>query len=69
VAEYLIPSGRSIQAINYAERREDGSVAEIPDSLKEAHKTKGGRVVYDGGYTTAEESSRTCPLKGPRWGR
>jgi len=49
VAEYLIPSGRSIQAINYAERREDGSVAEIPDSLKEAHKTKGGRVVYDGG--------------------
>jgi len=49
VAEYLIPSGRSIQAINYAERREDGSVAEIPDSLKEAHQTKGGRVVYDGG--------------------
>ncbi len=49
VAEYLIPSGRSIQAINYAERREDGSVAEIPDSLKESHETKGGRVVYDGG--------------------
>ena len=49
VAEYLIPSGRSIQAINYAERREDGSVAEIPDSLKEVYETKGGRVVYDGG--------------------
>ncbi len=49
VAEYLIPSGRSIQAIDYADRREDGSVDEIPDSLKEAHETKGGRVVYDGG--------------------
>lgn len=49
VAEYFIPSGRSIQAINYAERREDGSVAEIPDSLKIPHKTLGGRQVYDGG--------------------
>ncbi len=49
VAEYFIPSGRSIQAINYAERREDGSVAEIPDSLKMSHETMGGRKVYDGG--------------------
>ncbi len=49
VAEYFIPSGRSIQAINYAERREDGSVAEIPDSLKMSHETLGGRRVYDGG--------------------
>lgn len=49
VAEYFIPSGRGIQAINYAERREDGSVAEIPDSLKVPHQTRGGRTVYDGG--------------------
>ncbi len=49
VAEYFIPSGRSIQAINYAERRDDGSVAEIPDSLKSAHTTRGGRRVHDGG--------------------
>ncbi len=49
VAEYFIPSGRSIQAINYAERRADGSVAEIPDSLKMPHQTRGGRRVYDGG--------------------
>lgn len=49
VAQYLIPSGRSIQAINYAERRADGSVSMIPDSLKVAHNTSGGRVVYDGG--------------------
>ncbi|MFO7977487.1 MAG: S41 family peptidase [Bacteroidales bacterium] len=49
VAKYYIPSGRCIQAIDYAKRNEDGSVAAIPDSLKVAHKTRNGRVVYDGG--------------------
>ncbi|MFP4065088.1 MAG: S41 family peptidase [Bacteroidales bacterium] len=64
VAEYLIPSGRSIQAINYAKRREDGSVAEIPDSLKEAHKTEGGRVVYDGGGIKPD-----VPVERPQMGQ
>lgn len=49
VAKYYIPSGRCIQAIDYAQRNEDGSVAMIPDSLKKAFKTQNGRVVYDGG--------------------
>ncbi len=49
VARYLIPSGRSIQAIDYAIRHEDGSVSRIPDSLKTSFETKNGRVVYDGG--------------------
>ncbi len=49
VAEYFIPSGRGIQAINYAERRPDGSVSKVPDSLKMPHETFGGRIVYDGG--------------------
>ncbi|MEL6252078.1 MAG: S41 family peptidase [Bacteroidota bacterium] len=48
-AKYYTPSGRCIQAINYAERREDGSVARIPDSLKNEFKTRNGRKVYDGG--------------------
>lgn len=48
-AKYYIPSGRCIQAINYAEKNPDGSVKKIPDSLKMPFKTKGGRVVYDGG--------------------
>lgn len=48
-AKYYIPSGRCIQAINYAERNEDGSVKRVPDSLKTAFKTKNGRTVYDGG--------------------
>lgn len=49
VAEYFIPSGRGIQAINYAERRPDGSVSKVPDSLKVPHETLGGRIVFDGG--------------------
>ena len=48
-AKYYIPSGRCIQAINYAERNEDGSVKRVPDSLKVAFKTRNGRTVYDGG--------------------
>lgn len=48
-AHYYTPSGRCIQAINYAERNEDGSVAKIPDSLKNTFKTSKGRVVSDGG--------------------
>lgn len=48
-AKYYIPSGRCIQAINYAERNPDGSVKRIPDSLKVAFKTKLGRKVWDGG--------------------
>ncbi|MCS6916396.1 MAG: S41 family peptidase [Chitinophagales bacterium] len=48
-AHYYTPSGRCIQAINYAQRNPDGSVGKIPDSLKNAFKTRAGRIVYDGG--------------------
>ena len=48
-AKYYIPSGRCIQAINYAEHNEDGSVKRIPDSLKKEFKTAAGRRVWDGG--------------------
>ena len=47
-AKYYIPSGRCIQAINYADRAKDGSVKRKADSLKVAFKTIGGRTVYDG---------------------
>lgn len=49
IAKYYTPSGRCIQAINYAERNEDGSVSKVPDSLRTAFKTQNGRTVYDGG--------------------
>jgi carboxyl-terminal processing protease len=48
-AKYYIPSGRCIQAKDYANRNEDGSVGEIPDSLIQEFTTHNGRKVYDGG--------------------
>lgn len=48
-AKYYIPSGRLIQAIDYAHRNSDGSVGRIPDSLTSEFKTANGRVVRDGG--------------------
>lgn len=48
-AKYYIPTGRCIQAIDYAHRNEDGSVGYIPDSLIREFRTKAGRKVYDGG--------------------
>lgn len=48
-AKYYIPSGRCIQAIDYSERNEDGSVVSVPDSLKTEFKTANGRSVFDGG--------------------
>lgn len=48
-AKYFIPSGRCIQALDYAHRKADGSVDRFADSLKLEFKTKGGRKVYDGG--------------------
>jgi carboxyl-terminal processing protease len=49
VAKYYIPSGRCIQAIDYAHKKTDGTFGKIPDSLIRAFKTKNGRTVYDGG--------------------
>jgi len=48
-AKYYIPSGRCIQAIDYAQRNEDGSLMRIPDSLTNEFKTRKGRIVRDGG--------------------
>lgn len=48
-AKYYTPSGRCIQAIDYANRNSDGSVGKVPDSLKKEFKTANGRPVFDGG--------------------
>ena len=48
-AKYYTPTGRCIQAIDYSNRNEDGSVGKIPDSLKNEFYTQNGRKVYDGG--------------------
>jgi carboxyl-terminal processing protease len=48
-AKYYIPSGRCIQAVDYSNRNEDGSVGFIPDSLIREFSTLNGRKVFDGG--------------------
>lgn len=54
VAKYYIPSGRLIQAIDYSNRKADGSPARIPDSLTKEFKTLHGRTVRDGGGITPD---------------
>ena len=53
-AKYYTPSGRGVQAIDYANRNDDGSVGHIPDSLTREFKTKSGRTVRDGGGITPD---------------
>lgn len=48
VSKYYIPSGRCVQAIDYSRKDEDGHAPKIPDSLRTAFQTRGGRTVYDG---------------------
>ena len=53
-AKYYTPSGRCVQAIDYANRNEDGSVGHIADSLTREFKTASGRIVRDGGGITPD---------------
>ncbi|HQQ97388.1 MAG TPA: S41 family peptidase [Cyclobacteriaceae bacterium] len=48
-AKYYIPSGRCIQALDYAHRKSNGTVEKFADSLKSSFRTANGRTVYDGG--------------------
>lgn len=53
-AKYYTPSGRCVQAIDYSNRNDDGSVGHIPDSLTKEFKTASGRIVRDGGGITPD---------------
>lgn len=53
-AKYYTPSGRCVQAIDYSNRREDGSVDYVPDSLTHEFRTARGRIVKDGGGITPD---------------
>lgn len=57
-AKYYTPSGRCIQAIDYAQRHADGSVVFIPDSLKKDFYTRDGRTVMDGGGIQPDKTIR-----------
>ena len=54
-AKYYMPSGRCIQALDYSNRDEDGSVGKVPDSLRTEFKTLvNERSVFDGGGITPD---------------
>ena len=57
-AKYYTPSGRCVQAIDYSNRNEDGSVGHIPDSLTKEFRTASGRIVRDGGGITPDITIR-----------
>jgi C-terminal peptidase (prc) len=53
-ARYYIPSGRSVQELNYRDRSEDGRPGYTADSLRRAFKTRSGRTVYEGSGITPD---------------
>lgn len=54
-AKYYIPSGRCIQAIDYAQTRENSSLTSVPDSLRKEFRTANGRIVLDGAGIEPDE--------------
>ncbi|MFN7689916.1 MAG: S41 family peptidase [Bacteroidota bacterium] len=48
IAKYYTPSGRCIQSLDYTNRKDDGSVLKVADSLITEFKTKNKRSIYDG---------------------
>lgn len=61
-AKYYIPSGRCIQALDFSNPNEDGSVGIIPDSLISEFRTRNGRVVKDGGGISPDVEALPSPL-------
>lgn len=54
IDKYYIPSGRCVQAIDYAHRDSRGYAERIPDSLTTVFYTEKGRPVRDGGGVTPD---------------
>ena len=54
VSYYYIPSGRSIQAIDYTRKGDNGAAVRVPDSLTREFTTAAGRKVRDGGGITPD---------------
>ena len=53
-SHYYIPSGRCIQALDYAHRTDNGEAYRTPDSLTHVFYTEAGRPVRDGGGITPD---------------
>lgn len=54
ISRYYTPSGRCIQAMDYAHRDENGNAVRTDASRYNAFKTRKGRTVYDGGGITPD---------------
>ena len=65
--KYYTPSGRCVQALDYSQRNEDGSVGAVPDSLKKEFKTRLGRSVYDGGGITPDIEASSKKYSRPAY--
>ncbi|MEL7339458.1 MAG: S41 family peptidase [Bacteroidota bacterium] len=61
VAKYYTPSGRCIQALDYSNRLDDGTVTKVADSLISEFETRNGRKVYDGAGVEPD-----MPVKHPK---
>ena len=49
ISKYYTPSGRCIQALNYARKDKNGKAVKTEEKNYNAFKTQKGRTVYDGG--------------------
>ncbi len=65
ISRYYTPSGRCIQALDYWNRDENGDPVRLDPKNYNEFKTKGGRIVYDGGGILPDielESSKFSPI-------
>ncbi|MFY8188839.1 MAG: S41 family peptidase [Flavobacterium sp.] len=65
ISRYFTPSGRCIQALDYAKKDANGKAIKTSAENYQAFKTKKGRVVYDGGGIEPDkvlEESKTSPI-------
>ncbi len=65
ISRYYTPSGRGIQALDYAHKDIDGKAIRIDKKDYNAFKTKKGRTVYDGGGILPDvelEESKQSPI-------
>jgi carboxyl-terminal processing protease len=65
VAKYFTPSGRCIQALDYAHKDADGNTIKFADSVMSKFNTTAGRNVYDGNGVYPDvfvNSSKPSPI-------
>ncbi|AOM80662.1 S41 family peptidase [Pedobacter steynii] len=65
VAKYFTPSGRCIQALDYAHKDANGKTPKVADSVMTRFSTRAGRSVYDGNGVFPDvvvEASKLSPI-------